>query len=641
MTSMRKVLGLLAALALGSFALPAAATYYYSLNMCAYPGGCPPVPPNAPIAMTTAGTASTATVTAIVKNESPANYTFKSFSLAVPSLSPLMITNGSATLTPSSGAVVSSAAVVYVTGSKSINVNNVSVPRGKSITVTLTVTVNNVCTPPLISGSWAAAPWTGTSVGSGSKWTAYPASLSHPAMTLSTACNYTIGGTATGLAGTVVLQNNGGDNLTVSANGSFTFVAPAGSGAGYSVTVLTQPTGQTCTVANGSGTVGTANVTNVSVSCAVNTFTIGGTATGLTGTVVLQNNGGDNLSVSANSGFTFGTPVSSGGSYNVTVLTQPDKQTCTVSSGSGSNVTANVSSVAVNCTANTLGITSPPTSATAGTPFNVTVGINPPDTNAGVAMTSNCGATETHSTAPDGSSTTFLVTIAKTPTSGVCTINFAATGYQGISLPPLKVSNGVVGCTLENNYVNNGTVDPDLTYVDLSKATSGDWGLRRGPNMDGNTCTPVNVQLITDGNTAHFIYDKGDPPQQGAFKYTLVWPEQPVDSSGPTTSWTDNRPQVAWVTDMSSAPVYVPALTCVDDDLTLADPLNALMPDIPAVLPFTALAGTYPQYAPGQKARMCVAQHGWSSNQKSGGIIQVIYWDKVVDLADGYVIRSP
>ena len=36
-----------------------------------------------------------------------------------------------------------------------------------------------------------------------------------------------------GLSGTVVLQDNGGDNLSVSANGSFTFATPLAAGAAY------------------------------------------------------------------------------------------------------------------------------------------------------------------------------------------------------------------------------------------------------------------------------------------------------------------------------------------------------------------------------------------------------------------------
>src|SRR5262249_10165965 len=79
---------------------------------------------------------------------------------------------------------------------------------------------------------------------------------------------YTVGGTVSGLSGTVVLQDNAGDDLSVTANGSFTFATALASGAAYAVTVKTNPSGQSCTVSSGSGTVGSANVTNVAVSCA-------------------------------------------------------------------------------------------------------------------------------------------------------------------------------------------------------------------------------------------------------------------------------------------------------------------------------------------------------------------------------------
>ena len=167
---------------------------------------------------------------------------------------------------------------------------------------------------------------------------------------------YSIGGTVTGLTGAgLVLQNNGGDNLSVSADGGFTFSTKINNGGAYSVTVLTQPSGQTCTVASGAGTVSGANVTNVAVNCINNpagTYTLGGTVSGLTGVgLILQNNGSDNLSVSANGGFTFATALANGSAYSATVLTQPAGQTCTVASGAGTVAAANVSTVAVTCAA--------------------------------------------------------------------------------------------------------------------------------------------------------------------------------------------------------------------------------------------------------------------------------------------------
>lgn len=40
------------------------------------------------------------------------------------------------------------------------------------------------------------------------------------------ASTYTVGGAVSGLSGTLVLQNNGGDNLTITQNGSSTFATP-------------------------------------------------------------------------------------------------------------------------------------------------------------------------------------------------------------------------------------------------------------------------------------------------------------------------------------------------------------------------------------------------------------------------------
>ena len=50
-----------------------------------------------------------------------------------------------------------------------------------------------------------------------------------------------IGGTVSGLSGTVVLQDNGGDDLSVTPNGPFTFATPLADGAAYNVTVQDQP----------------------------------------------------------------------------------------------------------------------------------------------------------------------------------------------------------------------------------------------------------------------------------------------------------------------------------------------------------------------------------------------------------------
>jgi len=79
---------------------------------------------------------------------------------------------------------------------------------------------------------------------------------------------FTVGGQVSGLSSgkSVVLQNNGGDDLTVATNGSFTFATLLDPHIAYTVTIRTQPTGQICTLRNASGTA-TANVSNIALTC--------------------------------------------------------------------------------------------------------------------------------------------------------------------------------------------------------------------------------------------------------------------------------------------------------------------------------------------------------------------------------------
>ena len=173
---------------------------------------------------------------------------------------------------------------------------------------------------------------------------------------------YGVGGSVGGLIGSgLVLQDNGGNDLAVPANGSFVFSAAVASGAGYAVTVKTQPTSplQTCVVANAAGTVGGANVANVAVTCTINTYSVGGSVGGLIGSgLVLQDNGGNDLAVAANGSFVFSTAVASGAGYTVTVKTQPTSpsQACVVANAAGMVGGANVATVAITCTTNTYAV---------------------------------------------------------------------------------------------------------------------------------------------------------------------------------------------------------------------------------------------------------------------------------------------
>ena len=162
-----------------------------------------------------------------------------------------------------------------------------------------------------------------------------------------------IGGTVAGLTSgaSLVLEVNGADPQTVSAGGTFTLPSGLAVGDSYSVTVSTPPAGQACSVAGGTGTVTAATVANVVITCVPLTFTIGGTVAGLAAaeSVVLDDNGGDALTVSASGNFTFPTPIAFNGSYAVTVGTPPAGQTCSVAGGVGTVTSANIANVVVTC----------------------------------------------------------------------------------------------------------------------------------------------------------------------------------------------------------------------------------------------------------------------------------------------------
>jgi trimeric autotransporter adhesin len=165
----------------------------------------------------------------------------------------------------------------------------------------------------------------------------------------------TVGGSVSGLVGSgLMLELNELDELPIASNGTFTFANPLESGTSYGVTISAQPTNPTqqCTIANATGTVGSTNVTNVRVTCAADTFSVGGTVTGLLGSgLVLQNNGGDSLAIDASGAFTFAEALASDADYHVSVLTQPFDpiQACTVTRARGTIAASNVTDVLVSC----------------------------------------------------------------------------------------------------------------------------------------------------------------------------------------------------------------------------------------------------------------------------------------------------
>jgi hypothetical protein len=185
------------------------------------------------------------------------------------------------------------------------------------------------------------------------------------ATNLEVACTsngFSIGGVATGLAGAgLVLQLNGGNDLSIVSSGTFAFATALQNGARYDVSVRKQPTNpsQACSVSNGSGTVSGSNVTSIAIRCVSSSFTVGGTVSGLTGSgLVVVLNGGNDLPIASDGNFSFATPLPSGSQYRVRVATQPvnPTQVCTVASGDGTVGSTNVSNVRITCASGTFAV---------------------------------------------------------------------------------------------------------------------------------------------------------------------------------------------------------------------------------------------------------------------------------------------
>lgn len=362
---------------------------------------------------------------------------------------------------------------------------------------------------------------------------------------------FTIGGTVSGLnpAASVTLLDNGANSLKVSANGSFTFTTALATGATYSVTVGTQPTGETCTVTNGSGTVGSANVTNVAVACAgATTFTIGGTVSGLISgrSVTLLDNGTNSLSVTANGSFTFTTALASGATYSVTVGTQPTGETCTITNGSGTVGSANVTNVAVSCTANkyTIGGTvsglNPSTSVTL-----LDNGAN------SLTVSANGAFTFTTSIA---SGATYNVTVSTQPTGETCSVTNGS-GTVGSA----NVTNVAVACATPKAYTIGGTVSglsasTSVTLLDnggnsLTVSANGGftfttplvsgstYSVTVGTEPTGETCTVTNGSgTVGSANVTNVAVACSTGGGGGSGAYWIPYSATPIPSATPPGS---------------------------------------------------------------------------------------------------------
>jgi N-acetylneuraminic acid mutarotase len=339
---------------------------------------------------------------------------------------------------------------------------------------------------------------------------------------------FTVGGSISGLTVSGLVLISGRDTGTFPANAtSFTFPTAVAYGSHYSVSVLTQPPGLMCTVSSGSGTVPAANVTSVQVTCSSQSYSLGGTVSGLTSSGLVLTDGTDSVSVPANApGFTMPTPVAFLSHYSVTVATQPAGLGCSVSAGSGTMPAGPVTSVTVTCASTyTLGGTISGLNAT---------GLILTDGTDRVAVAANA----TIFSMPTGVAynSPYTVSVASEPTGLTCAI----TGASG-TMPAANVNSVQVACSASkwtweagsSTSVNNSTVpasngfpglygtqgtaaagnfpgsrDSQMTWTD----SNGRFWLFGGSGLDGlgATTNELNDMWMYDPATGLWTWVSGD-----------------------------------------------------------------------------------------------------------------------------------
>jgi hypothetical protein len=173
---------------------------------------------------------------------------------------------------------------------------------------------------------------------------------------------------------------------------------------------------------------------------------VGGAVTGLgAGTLTLKNNGVDNLVITSNGAFTFATPLVPG-LYGVTVFTQPTapNQVCTVTSGSGTIVAANITTVNVNCVT---------TQYTVGGSVVGMLGVDSITlvNNGSSPITLNANGVFTFPAQNDGSA--YTITVQTMPATTTCSVGAGTGTVSGANINAVLVT-----CSSLGTYTIGGTI---------------------------------------------------------------------------------------------------------------------------------------------------------------------------------------
>lgn len=319
-------------------------------------------------------------------------------------------------------------------------------------------------------------------------------------------------GTYTGLNGNglKIKLNNTGEELTfnnpppasATVATNFAFTQEIAEGSSYSVSISQNPSNlnQTCTVTNGTGTMPASEVSNVSVACSTNEYTVGGKVTGMSSgdSIVLTLNGGSNKSITKGStNPTFEWNLNDGQNYVVAVQTHAAGKTCSVSNGSGKVSGANINNVTINCAFNQYTVSGSVAGLCAGQTIKVR----------------NNGAIDSEQSIVGNNNFTFpaqndlsqyKVTVTDTPDGVSCTVANGTGSLSGGNIVTTSATYPQITCTgcASCNGSKSITVKWEASHAKMVSETGGGhkvyWSTKNFSSPSETGVTEVN---ITTGNS--------------------------------------------------------------------------------------------------------------------------------------------
>ncbi|MDH5376749.1 MAG: hypothetical protein OEX00_00325 [Gammaproteobacteria bacterium] len=379
---------------------------------------------------------------------------------------------------------------------------------------------------------------------------------------------FTLSGAVTGLDGEGLVLVNGSDSVGIPQNPTlvsipFTFKKALPDSETFNVVVSKQPQNrlQYCEPKNNSGRIDGLNITNIEIHCVTESFPISGTINGLSGSgLAIQVNDGEivTLSESGIETFAFSSPLPSGDSYKIKVVTPPTNpsQACIVNKGNGDIIDSAIEDVEISCFTNQFTI-SGVASGLEGTGLKLKNTVKNTDGIIKGEQYITVSGNEFGFSSPVLSGWSYNLSIAEQPQFPFqsCNITQQASG----TISDGDVNSVSIAC-ITNEYTVSGNVSNLLgSNLKLSKKI-----------LDSTGQVIGEPDIFSASNSGSFDFSFNEKVKSG---YTYV-----LDvNSQPTSPWQTCNIVEGKTAKVQDSPILTPKIVCTTNTYKVAGEVNNLL----------------------------------------------------------------